>query len=489
MFGYPYNHHVTGDSASLGVPGALPPTPFADALQRLTARGWSSLHALPASSGHSLEGSAFRQRYIDLFGEAFLRSDITASGSVLDSFFRPRSCLATAQNLASRAFGSDETLFLTCGTTVTNTVAVNAFIAAARADRRPFRALVDRTCHQSVHFALHEAGAEISYSKARTCGSQHSRTWVDLDDIVARYVGAIDVGMPFDLVVLSSGSYDGAVLDLRLALRTMLQAGALRLLVDEAWTAIHAFHPRLRATTALAVAGAVVGEVPEYRLDMMVTHSAHKSMSALRQGSYLHVLGSDELRKAARASLYRHHTTSPSLPVLASLDLARAQAELEGAVLVERSVGFVEDLTLAVNAMGPDAPFRLARAINECSPWVVSDPMVLVLDVVPERFSAKELQLRLARDYGIYLARTTGGGVVMRVHIGVTSECSRTLLKVLEDMSQLDTKAAASEREGEKFLVAYPPGIPLLVPGEQPPHDYDERTRELRLAGAEFFSV
>jgi arginine/lysine/ornithine decarboxylase len=449
---------------------------------RLTSRGWGSFHALPASAGHSLVGSAFEQVYLDLFGANLLIADVTASGGVLDSFFRPRGCLANAQRLAARAFGADLTLFMTCGTTMTNVVALDAFTSLVRPSDRTVRALVDRTCHQSIHFGLHRACAEVTYCRQHVGCDPYDRTWADIDDLVGLYKQAAAAGKPFDLVVLSSGSYDGGIIDLRALFGALLaDVDELAVLVDEAWTGILAFHPRLRQLTALDAAAAAQRDRPDRSVRLIVTHSAHKSMSALRQGSYMHVLGDEELCTVARHALYRHHTTSPSMPILASLDLARAQAEMEGAALLERSMAYTSELARLFAPGTGTGTFVVG-------PSVGANDLALLLDLGRSHMSPDELRTRLARDYGLYIARTTGTGAVLRFHIGVTPGLFARLVEALVDLSQADV-ADEARVSPTGFVVAYPPGIPLTVPGEIADESSDRRATALRSSGAELFTL
>ena len=71
----------------------------------------------------------------------------------------------------------------------------------------------------------------------------------------------------------------------------------------------------------------------QVRIRVYSTHSTHKSMSSLRQGSMLHVYDQDYRRKTQETlneAILTHSTTSPNYQILASLDLARRQADFEG---------------------------------------------------------------------------------------------------------------------------------------------------------------
>ncbi|WP_424184753.1 hypothetical protein ACOBQX_23050 [Actinokineospora sp. G85] len=440
-------------------------TPMADALMRVTATANGSLHALPLSGGHSLAGSALRGKYTALLGEEYLAAEVSYSGVALDSFFRPRGCIAEAQRLAAAAFGADATQFVTCGTTLANAIGLDALIRLSGS--RSTRALVDRSSHQSVHFALDRPDVDTVY-----CAQRHDprreQSWADIDDLVARFASAAALDAAFDVVVLSSAGYDGSRIDVHSLLTELFRyTDTLTVLVDEAWSAVHYFHPDLRVRTALAAAGRVRAEHPGKRLRMLVTHSAHKSMSSLRQGSYLHVLGDEALREATRAALYRLHTTSPSLPVLASLDLARAQGESEGAALVERSLGHARTLRDLVRTDPRLEPFDVLDPAWADARWMCSDPTKLLLGVDPSVISPEDLQVRLMRDHGLYIARAVRAGLLLHLHIGVTAEVFERFVAALRTIAV--ALAPTPPQFGDslpRFVIAYPPGIPVSVPGE-----------------------
>src|SRR6266536_442132 len=115
-----------GEPGSTPTPARPPVTPLADAVARLRQESVASFHALPWSGGKALRDSASRQQYVDLFGDDFWNADVSYSGPVLDSFFRPVGPLDHAQHEAAEAFGATYTFFLTAGTTLANQVALDA---------------------------------------------------------------------------------------------------------------------------------------------------------------------------------------------------------------------------------------------------------------------------------------------------------------------------------------------------------------------------
>jgi arginine decarboxylase len=145
---------------------------------------------------------------------------------------------------------------------------------------------------------------------------------------------------------------------------------------DEAWFAFARFHPVYRTRTAMASAKALRERLadPEYKsryekyladqaadapsdedlLDrrlmadpataqvrVYASQSTHKTLTALRQGSMIHVFDQDFDQKVAvsfHEAYMAHTSTSPNYQILASLDLGRRQVALEGAELVQRQI-------------------------------------------------------------------------------------------------------------------------------------------------------
>src|SRR5262249_13418480 len=86
--------------------------------------------------------------------------------------------------------------------------------------------------------------------------------------------------------------------------------------------------------------GSAMPDPDKVRVRVYATHSTHKTLTALRQGSMIHVHDQDfeeDVAEPFHASYMTHTSTSPNYQILASLDVGRRQAELEGYELVQRS--------------------------------------------------------------------------------------------------------------------------------------------------------
>ena len=457
-------------------------TPFADALLRITGTGVGSLHALPVSQGHSIRHSSLRGKYERLFGPAYLASDASFSAPVLDSFFRPRTCLARAQQLAADAFGADRTFFITSGTTTANSVALAAMGLRGR------RVLVDRTCHQSIHFSLDRIGADVTYAGYGPTTTTSGLAVSDVEELLRCFATAAREGAPYQAVVLSGSSYDGILLKLPELVAALFEhVDVLDVLVDEAWSALNNFHPALRAHTALEAARKMRPHKRK-QLRMFVTHSAHKSMSALRQASYLHVIADEAAQYAVEDAIYSIHTTSPSLPILASLDLARAQGVAEGAALLESCI----DSASQLRALVTDGAFPGLTAVPTCPPtrWALPDPTKVAVDFAGIGLSAHAVRTRLFHEYGLYVSRGSRSVLLFNFHIGAGADICDRLERALRDLCG---KRSHGRRPAidlcNSFVIPYPPGVPAAVPGELSVSDLAEQLLHYDESGIDVFSV
>src|SRR6266536_2193172 len=402
-----------GEPGSTPTPARPPVTPLADAVARLRQESVASFHALPWSGGKALRDSASRQQYVDLFGDDFWNADVSYSGPVLDSFFRPVGPLDHAQHEAAEAFGATYTFFITAGTTLANQVALDA-VAGPHS-----RVLVDPTGHQSVHFASAWSAATIDYG--RDTGQQ-----VAAAQTVARRRGTPP--------------------------------------------------------------------------PVLVTHSAHKSMTAARQGSYLHVLGSADLVEAVRQAIFRRHTTSPSMPILVSLDLARAHAQQDGHRLLDRALRLARrfrdtlerDPRLAGFGIRPVLPAR-----PDLAGYLSQDPLRVVVSASGSGLTGGELRTILFRDYRVYISRAFDEGFLLNFHIGVDDPEVDRLLDALRSIAaRRATRGRMAHvevrRPGEpvqEIVIAYPPGVPVAYPGDTWTGDLRRSVEAHQRAGAELFAA
>jgi arginine decarboxylase len=349
-------------------------SPFFSALRNYSHRPTGVFHALPISHGKSIVNSHWIRDMVDFYGLEIFLAETSATCGGLDSLLEPTGPLREAQQLAAKTFGSRQTYFVTNGTSTANKIVVQALIQPGDI------VLVDRNCHQSHHYGLMLAGAMVTYLEAYPLNQYSMYGAVPLSEIkrqllALRRAGKLD---RVKMLLLTNCTFDGIVYDVA---RVMEECLAIKpdlvFLWDEAWFAFARFHPVYRPRTAMRAARTLAERLrlPEYRqrydaqaeeigtvdaaddevllerqlapdpararVRVYSTQSTHKTLTSLRQGAMIHVWDQDFSQKveATFHEAYMTHTsTSPNYQILASLDLGRRQAALEGFELVQKQI-------------------------------------------------------------------------------------------------------------------------------------------------------
>ena len=328
---------------------------------------------MPISRGKSLTKSHWIGDMVEFYGINIFLAETSATSGGLDSLLQPHGTMKTAQELAARAFGSRKTYFVTNGTSTANKIVVQALIQPGDI------VLVDRDCHKSHHYGMVLAGARVSYLDSYPLSKFSMYGAVPLREIKSRLLtyrraGELD---RVKMLLLTNCTFDGIVYNVE---RVMEECLAIKpdlvFLWDEAWFAFAAFTPTYRSRTAMDVARRLrkryrsgeyrdtyaaycterdaldlddegllthrlMPDPEQVRIRVYATQSTHKTLTALRQGSMIHVYDQDFREKAEEPfhEAYMTHTsTSPNYQILASLDVGRRQVELEGFELVQKQI-------------------------------------------------------------------------------------------------------------------------------------------------------
>ncbi len=340
-------------------------TPFFSAIEDYSKRPISVFHAMPISRGNSV----FKSRWITDFGRFYGRNiflaETSATNGGLDSLLQPKGPLSQAKNKAAKAFGALHTFFVTNGTSTANKIVQQALIKPGDV------VLVDRDCHKSHHYGLVLAGAYPAY-----LGSYHIDKYsmygaVPLKTITEKLTELKRAGRldKVKMLLLTNCTFDGLVYNVELIMERVLAIKPdMVFLWDEAWFGFANFTYVYKQRTGMYVAqklynkyksetyrakyNAYINQLGEDEISVLpdpdkvkirvyTTQSTHKTLSSFRQGSMIHIWDEDYSRLVADAfqeSYMTHTTTSANYQILASLDIARRQMELEGYELVEKSV-------------------------------------------------------------------------------------------------------------------------------------------------------
>ena len=460
-------------------------TPFYDALREYVAQAKDSWHTPGHAGGDSFRSSPWVGDFHDFVGEQMLRADLSVSVPMLDSLLHPTGVIAESQKLAAKAFGAKKTYFATNGTSTANKVIFQTLLAPGD------KLLLDRNCHKSVHHGVILSGAMPVY-----LDSSVNRQYGIFGPVPKATVqAAIEAHRDAKVLILTSCTYDGLRYDLK-PIIAMAHAAGIKVIIDEAWYGHARFHPELRPTALESGA--------DY-----ATQSTHKVLSAFSQASMIHVNDPGFDEHLFRENFNMHASTSPQYNLIASLDVARKQAVMEGYRLLDRSLKFAHELREKINATGAFRVLELVDLLPEevKHDGIRLDPTKLTIDISNSGYSADELRDELIGRYNIQVEKNTHNTLTLLLTIGTTrSKVSRlfdAMLRLAKERRAPRTYVRVPEaprftalaclprdafyEAGERLplldeqgqpnialtgrvccdqIVPYPPGIPVLVPGQ-----------------------
>jgi arginine decarboxylase len=442
------------------------PAPLLAALRQAVEHPRAAFH----TPGHK-RGQGTPRTLKVLLGEAVFRADLPELPA-FGSLFAPDAAILQAQILAAETFGAERTWFLANGTTC-------GIEAAVLAVCNPGDKLVlPRNSHQSAIAALILTGAipvfvEPAFDAA--WGIAHSMTATAVAEALAQHPDAKAVMMVYP-------TYYGVCGEIE-AIAQITHQHDIPLLVDEAHAAHFAFHPALPISALSAGADLTV-------------QSTHKVLSALTQASMLHVQGSRINRQRLNKALQLVQSTSPSYLLLTSLDTARQQMADQGLMLLSRTI------ELADKARSQIAQIPGLKVLQpQLAPgFVALDRTRLTVDVSGLGITGFEVDERLHQNLGVTAELPGLQHIMFIVTLGNTLEDMEQLVygfKTLADrageakplprdlptfpispdlpLSPRTAFFAATEtlpieqtpdRISAELVCPYPPGIPVLFPGE-----------------------
>lgn len=493
-------------------------TPYFDNLQKYAQRPIGTFHALPVARGKSIFKSNWIRDMGAFYGVNLFLAESSATTGGLDSLLEPTGNIKIAQEKAARAFGADQAFFVTNGTSTSNKIVEQALLAPGDI------MLVDRNCHKSHHYGAVLSGALPLYVEAFPLTQYSMYGAVPLREIKRALLelkadGKLDRAR---LLVLTNCTFDGHIYNVE---RVMEECLAIKpdliFLWDEAWFGFARWSPFYRRRTAMGAADILEQKFkdPAYRasyeeqrkrlgedlnpsdpavlntrlfvdpdavrLRVYQTHSTHKSMSCLRQGSMVLVKDQDyhTVEEQFHEAVFTHASTSPNLQIIATLDIARRQMELEGYELVNRAIQLALDLRREVNThplvsryfkiLGADdmipAEFRSSGFSDYLVPgmnWAIAvkalqedefalDVTRLTLVCGTAGFDGTQFKNLLASEYKIQLNKTSRNSVLLQTNINNTRSDTAHLIRVLVEISQkIDDSLAKGSADARQTFAA-----------------------------------
>jgi arginine decarboxylase len=460
-------------------------TPFYDALKSYVWMAKDQWHTPGHSSGESLRGSPWVNDFYEFMGEHVFDADLSVSVPMLDSLMEPKGVIGEAQAMAAKAFGARRTFFATNGTSTANKVIFQTLIAPGE------KLILDRNCHKSVHHGVVLSGAHPIY-----LDSSLNRRYGLYGPVPKKtLLAAIKKHPDAQALIITSCTYDGLRYDLKPIVEAA-HARGIKVIVDEAWYGFARFHPEFRPTALEAGA--------DY-----ATQSTHKVLSAFSQASMIHVNDPGFREHLFRENFNMHTSTSPQYGLIASLDVARKQAVMEGYKLLSRTLELAIEVRRLINST---RVFRVLE-LDDLLPEQVRhdgirlDPTKVTIDISGCGYTVDDLQKLLFERYNIQVEKSTFNTLTLLLTIGTTRSkvsrlydalmriarearaprrlvqtpeippftklrflprdayyCGGELMPVLDERERVNR--ALSGRICADQIVPYPPGIPVLVPGQ-----------------------
>ncbi|MGB9887443.1 MAG: aminotransferase class I/II-fold pyridoxal phosphate-dependent enzyme [Moorellales bacterium] len=391
----------------------------------------------------------------------------------LDNIFNPHEALAEAQELAAEAYGADYAYFLVNGTTS----GIQAMIMAVC--QPGDKIIIPRNAHKSALGGLIMSGARPVYLRPEVNPDFGISTGIRPEQVEE----ALQEHPDAKAVFVVYPNYYGTAADLPGIVAVAHHYG-VPVLVDEAHGAHFAFHPEL-PPSAMQV-GADMAAVSTHKLLGSLTQS---SMLLLREGRLDH--------RHVKAVLNLAQTTSPSYLLLCSLDLARKQAATCGREIFSRVLDLAEKCREELRQIrGLKVLGREVVGRPGC--WAL-DPSKIVVNVTSLGLSGYEAEALLRQRYRVQVELSDLYNLLFLITLGDTPETVGALVAALRDLAEgrvrrkvrkftpplpslppvaalpreafysetrvVPLEEAAGEISAEA-ITAYPPGIPLVCPGE-----------------------
>jgi lysine decarboxylase len=433
--------------------------------------------------GHK-QGIGMERAFRDFVGDNVLAIDLTQIRG-LDDLLQPEGPLIEAQELAADAFGAEHTYFLINGSTSGNQCMMMTALNPGEKIALP------RNAHKSAMGGLIMSGGTPVWMRPEVDEALHMDHTVTPETVRATLAAHPDV----KAVYVVSPTYYGVAADLE-AIAAIAHAHDIPLLVDEAWGPHFHFHPALPKSAMQAGA------------DMCI-NSTHKMLGSLSQTAMLHVQGARIKLDRLKAVYKLFLSTSPNLVLVASLDVARRQMALDGPALLSRTIEIANDTRRRLNAIA--GVYCFGEELEGHAGVFDLDPTKVTITVKQLGYTGYEAEEILRRRYNVQCELADLFNTLALFTIGTTPDAADELVFGVRELAREDRPVDIFSPSGvlerrmktgtyklpaipplrlvprEAFLAStefvpfkksagricaevitpYPPGIPVISPGEE----------------------
>lgn len=386
-----------------------------------------------------------------------------------DDLHHAETLIKDQEERAARLYKAEETHFLVNGSTV------GILSAILGVTNRGDKILVARNCHKSVYNAMELNGLRPiyiypEYEKDLQINGEVSSEKIEI---------LLNENPDVKAVMIVSPTYDGVLSNVEKIAQIVHKRG-IPLIVDEAHGAHFGFHPYFPENSNVKGADIVI-------------HSVHKTLPSLTQTALIHINGEIVDREKVRKYLHMLQSSSPSYILMASIDRCMELLESEGDTLFELYVQRIDVLRTELQGLKHLEILQTEQF----------DRSKFLISVKKTGITSKKLADILLHTYHLQMEMTGGTYVLAMTALGDTKEGFERLKRALFEIDQslsdekqedhlpvelpklplvctneeIERKKCGNEelilwkasigRISTEYAYVYPPGIPLIVPGEQ----------------------
>ncbi|WP_028595226.1 aminotransferase class I/II-fold pyridoxal phosphate-dependent enzyme [Paenibacillus assamensis] len=488
--------------------------PLVEALLRYESQGHVSMHVPGHKDGAAYVGAAELEvdsERAELYRRyaALLRQDVTEVDGT-DDLHQATGPIREAQELAAACFGAEATHFLVGGSTAGNVAALLTCCS-----KPGDIVLVQRNVHKSIINGLKLAGAQAVFLSPR-----HDRA---SGLLIAPSVETVEAGLTqypqAKAVFLCTPNYYGLGVDVRAVAEVVHRHGA-PLLIDEAHGAHYGLHPDVPLSALQAGADLVV-------------QSTHKMLLGMTMSAMLHVQGARINRERLQRMLAMVQSSSPSYPLMASLDMSRHWIQTKGQNAFTTGLAAVNSVRKLLCELESFDTINLSK--DSSTAYESQDPFKLVIQDKTGQMTGYELLEQLTvhgivaemadmkyvvllftlassqadadkimvalytldnylQSHSMNMSRSINNlgsetndnhPLIDMNHYnqGVSEPVSFSIFEVDKPAYKVSLEQSIGKQSAES-VIPYPPGIPLLYAGERITEAHIDELGRLALAGA-----
>ena len=409
-------------------------------------------------------------------GDFPVERDITEING-FDNLHHAEDLLKRAQEDVARLYGVPESFYSINGSSGAILAAVSAAVGKGG------QILIARNCHKAVYHAIYlrDLGATYIYPH------EDPRLGINGGISPSRVEMYLAENPEIEAVLITSPTYDGIVSDVARIAEVVHNHG-IPLIVDEAHGAHFHFSDYFPVSAA------------ELGADVVI-NSVHKTLPCLTQTGVIHLCSDRVSREKLIRFLGIYQSSSPSYVLMSSIDACMDKLEREGDEMFRV---FTENLEKARERLGKCKYIRLVTPqACECQRVFDFDRSKLLLSTVDSSLNGRQLHQILREEFHLEMEMEAENYVLALAAVGDTAEGFERLCEAVEEidrreslkyrkevveqepvkngkMKQMMRISEAMDAENERYPLAecigrtsaefaylYPPGIPLIVRGEQ----------------------